>query len=452
MKKFRNLRPKIHYTPPNMWMNDPNGMYYENGNYHLFYQKDPTDVVVKGNLHWGHAVSRDLISWEEQPIALFPDELGVIFSGSCVYDSMNMSGYGSEENPAVIAMFTSHGECEQQSIAYSTDQVHFEKSYCNPVITNPGLTDFRDPKMFYNEKKGGYTAVLAATDKADFYFTRNFKDWEKTGEFTIKEDFVHGIWECPDMIKMDFNGEEKWVFILSTTAPAEEDGAKTHYFIGDFDGDKFILTQKLNEARYVDFCRDNYAGVSFQNCERPIFMSWAMNWAYAFAVQTGDNYNGQMTLARELKLDEVDGEIVLKSKPLGLEKYSSTAIETGAVTHLTEDTFVVTLNGCGNCEIVLTNEIGEELKFGIYEEEIVLNREKAGDTDFNDVFKSKAFSIAKMKRPSSDEYDITLIFDVSILEVFAFDGIVAGSATVYPQKPYTKMTVSGDVNIKIYYI
>ena len=205
MMKKRDYRPKIHFSPEKGWMNDPNGMVYVDGVYHFFYQKYPYDTSW-GPMHWGHATSRDLIHWEHQPIALYPDELGFIFSGSAVYDTQNSSEYGTNENPPIIAIYTSHHKdgLEQQSIAYSNDKGrHFEKSYLNPVIKNPGISDFRDPKAFWNPVRRCWSLVLAAQDRVFFYASQDMKNWEKTGEFGPEGNHVKGVWECPDLFEID---------------------------------------------------------------------------------------------------------------------------------------------------------------------------------------------------------------------------------------------------------
>ena len=201
----RDFRPNIHFTPEKNWNNDPNGLIYIDGIWHLYYQHNPNDVVW-GPMHWGHAVSKDLIHWEHQPIALYPDELGFIFSGSAVYDTQNSSEYGTNENPPIIAIYTSHHKdgLEQQSIAYSNDKGrHFEKSYLNPVIKNPGISDFRDPKAFWNPVRRCWSLVLAAQDRVFFYASQDMKNWEKTGEFGPEGNHVKGVWECPDLFEID---------------------------------------------------------------------------------------------------------------------------------------------------------------------------------------------------------------------------------------------------------
>lgn len=226
MMKKRDYRPKIHFSPEKGWMNDPNGMVYVDGEYHFFYQKYPYDTSW-GPMHWGHATSRDLIHWEHQPIALYPDELGFIFSGSAVYDTQNSSEYGTNENPPIIAIYTSHHKdgLEQQSIAYSNDKGrHFEKSYLNPVIKNPGISDFRDPKAFWNPVRRCWSLVLAAQDRVFFYASQNMKNWEKTGEFGPEGNHAKGVWECPDLFPIEYKGKNVYGSVKRITTLTDAEG------------------------------------------------------------------------------------------------------------------------------------------------------------------------------------------------------------------------------------
>ncbi len=285
----RDYRPKVHFTPPAMWINDPNGMVYVDGVYHLFYQHYPEDTVW-GPMHWGHAISGDLLHWEHLPIALYPDELGYIFSGSCVYDYQNTSGLGAEGKAPLVALYTSHDgttQTEHQSMAYSKDYVHFEKYCNNPVISNPGIKDFRDPKVFRNPELDCWSMVLAATDRVNFYCSGDLKSWEKTGEFLIGHNGIKGICECPDCFPVKTEEGIKWILIINMIVETENKMAnvhKTQYFIGTFDGRAFIETEKAEGPLWLNYGPDHYAGVTFQNMDRPVLMGWANNWAYGGAV------------------------------------------------------------------------------------------------------------------------------------------------------------------------
>ncbi len=245
-------RPRYHFTPPAKWMNDPNGMVYYDGEYHLFYQHYP-DGVVWGPMHWGHAVSTDLVNWQHLPIALYPDSLGYIFSGSAVVDWNNTSGLGKDGKPPMVAIFTHHDpvgaqkgrqDFQVQSIAYSNDRGRTWIKYAgNPVVKNPGIRDFRDPKVIRDEVRGQWVMVFAAWDHVKFYTSPNLIDWKHASDFGRKWGTHAGVWECPDIFPMnvDGTGELKWVLLVSINPGGPNGGSGTQYFVGDFDGEKFTL-------------------------------------------------------------------------------------------------------------------------------------------------------------------------------------------------------------------
>lgn len=449
-KGSRNYRPNIHFTPPAMWTNDPNGMVYVNGIYHLFYQHYP-EAPNWGPMHWGHAVSRDLLHWKHMPIALYPDELGMIFSGSCVYDRENTSGYGTKEKPPIVAVYTNHGRhgLEQQSIAYSTDGIHFEKSYQNPVIPNPGISDFRDPKAFYNPVKNCWSLVLAAGDRVHFYKSEDLKRWEKTGEFGPEGNLASGVWECPDLFQVEAeDGRKLWVLIVSMTTTTEDGRCRTQYFLGDFDGDKFILKQEEKEPLWIDFGFDNYAGVTFQNLEGPLFLGWAMNWGYANETPTGE-YCGQMTLARSLRAVKTEKGYRLAASFAGLEKYQHSAYPVNHMQRLCTDTFGMKVTGTK--KITLSNALGQKLVIQVTEDEVFVDRTHAGEHAFHEQFQMPQYCSVRIPRMKQDG-KMELIFDVSVLEVLADDGLIPVSMVAYPEAPYDQVLLEGSGNVEIYEI
>lgn len=449
-KGSRNYRPNIHFTPPAMWTNDPNGMVYVNGIYHLFYQHYP-EAPNWGPMHWGHAVSRDLLHWKHMPIALYPDELGMIFSGSCVYDRENTSGYGTKEKPPIVAVYTNHGRhgLEQQSIAYSTDGIHFEKSYQNPVIPNPGISDFRDPKAFYNPVKNCWSLVLAAGDRVHFYKSEDLKRWEKTGEFGPEGNLASGVWECPDLFQVEAeDGRKLWVLIVSMTTTTEDGRCRTQYFLGDFDGDKFIQQQKEEEPLWIDFGFDNYAGVTFQNLEQPLFLGWAMNWGYANETPTGE-YCGQMTLARSLRAVKTEKGYRLAASFAGLEKYQHSAYPVNHMQRLCTDTFGMKVTGTK--KITLSNALGQKLVIQVTEDEVFVDRTHAGEHAFHEQFQMPQYCSVRIPRMKQDG-KMELIFDVSVLEVLADDGLIPVSMVAYPEAPYDQVLLEGSGNVEIYEI
>lgn len=238
-------RPAYHFTPAAHWMNDPNGMVYYQGTYHLFFQYYP-DGMVWGPMHWGHATSPDLVSWKEQPIALYPDKLGMIFSGSAVVDVNNTAGFGKN---AMVAIFTHHNSEEEkkgqnkheyQSLAYSLDAGKTWKKYeGNPVLPNPGIADFRDPKVSWYEAGKKWVMTLATKDRITFYSSSNLKNWTKESEFGEKLGAHGGVWECPDLFPMTLNGKTHWVLIVNLNPGGPNGGSGTQYFVGNFDGKYF---------------------------------------------------------------------------------------------------------------------------------------------------------------------------------------------------------------------
>ncbi|MCR5272303.1 MAG: glycoside hydrolase family 32 protein [Lachnospiraceae bacterium] len=310
------MRNSYHFSPAKGWINDPNGTVYVDGEYHLFYQYYPNDIVW-GPMHWGHATSRDLMNWQEREIALAPDENGFIFSGSAVIDTDNLSGFGTKEKPAMILMYTNHdpnGNVERQSIAYSTDYVHFTKYEGNPVIDNDPKSDgykkdFRDPKMFKNEYLGGYSVVFASGSMIEFYHTNDFKNWEKTGEFYPGENGgFDDLCECPDLLEFDCEGEKKYVLTMSCNIDDENKNREhmkffMQYFVGQFDGKCFVADSDMKERGplYIDYGPDNYAAVSFSNHKDNVLIGWAENWCYINDIPEKE-YRGAMTLPRKVSL------------------------------------------------------------------------------------------------------------------------------------------------------
>jgi len=287
-KKYysEKYRPQYHFSPDSMWMNDPNGMVYYEGEYHLFYQYYP-DSNVWGPMHWGHAISPDMVHWEHLPIALYPDDYGYIFSGSAVVDEQNTSGFGETGEAPLVAIFTYHdpvgaanGEIDYQNqgLAYSNDKGRTWKKYEEPVLKNPGIIDFRDPKVSWRREFNKWIMTLAVHDHIEFYSSSNLIDWAKTGEFG-KETGAHGgVWECPDLfpIKIDGSDEIHWVLLVSINPGGPHGGSATQYFIGDFDGSTFTSSQ--NEIKWLDQGSDNYAGVTWSGIPdsdgRILFLGW----------------------------------------------------------------------------------------------------------------------------------------------------------------------------------
>jgi fructan beta-fructosidase len=310
-------RPGYHFTPPVSWMNDPNGLVYYDGEYHLFYQYHPASSSV-GPMHWGHAVSRDLLHWQHLPIALYPDENGLIFSGSAVVDWFNTAGFGKE---ALVAVFTHHAHYfESQCLAYSTDKGRTWTKYSgNPVLTPPPDTlDFRDPKVFWHEA-GYWVMLLAAGNTILFYTSSNLVDWRPSGSFGVGYDSTGSVWETPDLFQLpvDHSSEIRWVLTVGVSSGGPAGGSATQYFIGQFDGKIFTSENPRDTILWADFGADFYASQSWNDEPngRRILLAWLSNWQYAALTPTS-TWRGAFSLPRELALTAAAGGIRLVQQPI----------------------------------------------------------------------------------------------------------------------------------------
>jgi fructan beta-fructosidase len=464
-------RPQFHFSPPANWMNDPNGMVFHNGEYHLFYQYYPNDTVW-GPMHWGHAVSKDLIRWENLPVALAPDKLGYIFSGSAVLDKKNSSGFGTKNNPPLVAMFTYHlmeGEkagrkdFQYQGIAYSTDNGrNWTKYDKNPVIPNTeNIKDFRDTKVFWNEKLNSWSVVFAVGDHVRFYSSPNLKDWTMTGDFGKSDGSHGGVWECPDLFPLKINGKTKWVLLLSINPGGFNGGSATQYFIGDFDGKTFKNDNPPNEVLWLDYGRDNYAGVTWANApkNRRIFLGWMSNWDYAQKVPT-EKWRSAMTLPRELSLRETEKGLRVVQTPvkesqklrngqfLSVKNYElnkELSIGDGK-SSLVEMELEIDLAKIFAKEfgIELSNSKGEtyRISYNVETRKFTSDRTNSGKKDFSDLFgKNKHFAerLSQNKR-----LKLHLFFDKASAEMFADDGEIAMTDIFFPTEDFTKFKIYAD--------
>ena len=303
-------RPSYHFTPLYGWMNDPNGMVYKDGEYHLYFQYNPYGSKW-GNMHWGHAVSKDLVHWEHLDPAIARDPVGHIFSGSSVVDKKNTAGFGKD---AIIAIYTNNSvnHDEIQCIAYSNDNGRtFTKYEGNPVLTPfDGLKDFRDPKVFWYEKGKCWYMIVSADKETRFYKSKNLKKWTYVSAFGKGMGQQPCQYECPDFFQLPVNGDKKkmkWVMTMNINPGCWFGGSATEYFVGDFDGKKFTCPD-ANEVKWLDWGKDHYATVTFSNTgDRVLGITWMSNWQYANLTPFKQN-RGANGLPRELKLYEKNGK------------------------------------------------------------------------------------------------------------------------------------------------
>jgi len=462
-------RPQFHFSPKEHWMNDPNGMVYYKGVYHLFYQYYPKGTVW-GPMHWGHATTKDFFHWQEKPIALFPDSLGYIFSGSIVADEKNTSGLGKNGKVPLVAIFTHHdpkleakkvNTFQNQSIAYSLDEGNtWEKYLGNPVLPNPGITDFRDPKVMWYEAGKKWIMTLATKDRITFYSSKNLKEWKKESEFGNNLGAHGGVWECPDLFTMEHNGKTVWVLLVSINPGGPNGGSATQYFTGNFDGSTFIPNSKAE--KWLDYGTDNYAGVTWSNTgKRKIFIGWMNNWQYANQVPT-KKWRGAATIARDLVLDQIAGDFYVRSVPVkemnsylkSVSKKQSLMlnkeIDLSAYTKDLNGRLKLdfTFNTLNSMEIALSNKEGEKLLVG-YDSKTKtysIDRTNSGASDFEKGFAKKhtAPRIAK-----SESGKISLILDVASAELFADDGLTVMTDIFFPDSPIDRMKITGEGKQKL---
>ena len=446
-------RPAYHFTPAAHWMNDPNGMVFYQGTYHLFFQYYPGGMTW-GPLHWGHATSPEMLRWQEQPVALAPDSLGYIFSGSAVVDENNTAGFGKN---ALVAIFTHHdprgakagtAKFQNQSLAYSLDAGKTWTKYArNPVLKNPGIKDFRDPKVSWNEQAGKWLMTLATLDRITFYSSPNLRDWTRESEFGEKLGAHGGVWECPDLFPLTLNGQTHWVLLVNINPGGPNGGSATQYFVGQFDGHRF--TPQDARTRWADYGPDEYAGVTFANtAPRRVFLGWMSNWEYANQVPTSP-WRSAMTIPRELGLRQQGPEILLTMTPAReLSKLAAapTVLKNVAVKapvdlsrlRVPSGKFRLDLktNQLAGFELVLANAAGEELVLGFdrAKNQYFIDRGKAGQTGFNPKFAGRH---AAPRLATAAPADLTLYFDAASVELFADGGLTTMTGIFFPSKPLT---------------
>jgi fructan beta-fructosidase len=452
-------RPQFHFTPPVGWMNDPNGLVYDEGEYHLFYQYIPDSIEQDGDkMHWGHAVSADLLHWEHLPVALAPDALGAIWSGSVVVDVHNTSGWQSGAEKALVAIFTHQGSGgQQQSVAYSRDRGRtWQKYEGNPVIPNPGVRDFRDPNVVWHEPTGQWVMVLSGGDRAIFYTSPDLKRWSQASEFGPGQGARGGVWECPALLAMAVDGDrqrQKWVLVVSVGGSAPNGGSGTEYFIGDFDGRNFTNDFPPNTAHWLDYGRDNYAGIAFAQTadERRILMGWLSNWSYAKRVPTSP-WRGAMTIPREVKLVTGQGGMLqLVGQPAPeLQSLREAQVQIGdvrlaaghsfpEVDQILNGAFEIEIEvGCGAATewgLVLGNRAGEATIIGydIEGRRLFVNRQYSGAIDFSADFAGYLHP-AKLL-PAGDKVKLRIFVDWSSVEVIAAGGRVWLTELIFPSSP-----------------
>lgn len=453
-------RPLFHHTPAYGWMNDPNGMFYLDGTWHLCYQYNPYGSMW-GNMNWGHSTSTDLVHWQQQPIAIQPDGLGTIFSGSCVVDKDNTAGFGQN---AVIAIYTSAGATQMQSLAYSTDGGKTFTPYKhNPIITSD--KECRDPHMFWHEKSGRWVMILAAALEKEMwiYSSPDLVHWTKESAFGKGYGAQEGVWECPDLFELpvpDEPGRTKWVLICNINPGGIYGGSATQYFVGDFDGKTFTCDSDPSVTKWLDWGKDHYAAVSWSNApqNRRTVVAWMSNWQYANNVPT-QQYRSANSLPRELSLyDGGDGQLYVACTPSPEVEslrngqpavYSFSAKKEEVVKQLpaaNDGVCEIDLTlGTGSADqvyITLANDAGEKviMTYDLKQHTFAMDRKQSGLSDFSVDFPATTTAPA----PQGSFQHLRLFIDRCSIEAFEGEGRFAMTYLVFPTKPYSTISVSTD--------
>ena len=496
-------RPSYHHTPSYGWMNDPNGMFYKDGVYHLCYQYNPYGSKW-GNMHWGHAISRDLIHWKEVEPTIARDPMGHIFSGSAVIDKEGTAKYGKD---AIVALYTSASDKngQIQCMAYSTDGGYtFHKYPGNPVLTPfDGLKDFRDPKVFWYAPLKKWYMIVSADKEMRFYSSPNLRDWTYVSAFGQGYGAQPNQFECPDFFQLPVDGnpnKKKWVMIVNINPGCLFGGSATEYFIGDFDGKNFVCDSKPSVAKFLDYGKDHYATVTFSGVQdRVLGIAWMSNWQYA-NVTPIRQYRGANTLPREFKLfTGKDGQIYMSSNVVpevaGLRKtfkrLPDLVIAQGKdsknLSSSKENAFEmemdVTPGDAAKTGFILYNEKGEKVNiyFDMKAGRLVMDRTESGRTKFGEKAEDhkieKEFDLhehREIKEPfrklnsvnykndfalgtwaplslcDSKTYHLDVFVDKCSIEIFVNGGRIAMTNLVFPTQPYTSVKFYSDGNKAAY--
>ena len=419
------FRPQYHHAPQYGWMNDPNGMFYKDGVFHLYYQYNPYGSQWE-NMTWGHSTSTDLIHWMAQPIAIEPDALGAVFSGSCVVD---------KRNNQVVAMYTSAGKAQTQSIAFSKDNGQtFEKFSGNPVLVSTE-EDFRDPKVFWNPKIQKWNLILAVGQEMRIYTSTDLKSWNYESSFGKELGCHDGVWECPDLMKLQVRGtdKQKWLLICNINPGGPFGGSATQYFVGDFDGHQFTCEHK--DTRWMDYGKDHYATVTFDNAPdgRRIALAWMSNWQYANQVPT-KQFRSANSLPRDLDLFEYEGQTYC-----GVTPSRELSALRGKVTKKLPQACEIVVDVKGTTDITLSNTLGEQ---------VVMHYDAAKRTFSMDRTRSyasfsEAFPCVTTAPVYGDIHQLRIFVDNCSIEAFDAEGRLAMTNLIFPNEPYSTLKITG---------
>lgn len=446
-------RPQYHLSPETGNMSDPNGMVYFEGEYHQFYQNSG---------QWGHAVSRDLIHWEHLPVALARDSLGEIWSGSAVVDTKDTSGFFGGK-AGLVEIFTHFkGGLQSQSIAYSTDKGRTWTKYDgNPVIPNPGLKDFRDPKVIWHEQTKSWVMVVSADNRVQFYTSPDLKTWKLASEFGSDQGSHAAVWECPDLFELPVEGTKtkKWVLAVSIGSNNTTKGSTAQYFVGTFDGHTFKNDNPASDVLWTDYGKDFYAAVSYSDIPakdgRRIWLGWMSNWRYPFSMPTGA-WKGNMSIPRELRLRNIPDQGLrliqepikelqkLRGEEVTVEKQQLTSAGNpfdslkGTAYELNSE-LTVQPNSLIEFQLRKGTDQATKVSYDAKAEKLTIDRTNSGITSFEKGFAEQMLATLKLK---DGKLKLRFFVDESSLEVFANDGEAVVSSLIFPDSTSNRLELA----------
>lgn len=448
------FKPIYHFSPDYGWMNDPNGMVYHNGVFHLCFQYNPYGSTWE-NMSWGHATTKDLITWKHEADALHGDGFGGMFSGGAVVDKCNTAGFGKD---AIIAFYTNAGVGQIQCIAYSLDNGKTFTKYANNPILTSEVADFRDPKVFWHDDTSRWVMILAVDQHMEIYSSKNLLEWSYQSSFGKGEGAHGGVWECPDLVELPIEGtdQKKWVLICNINPGGPFGGSATQYFVGDFDGKKFT-NDSPSATKWMDFGKDFYATVTWANApeNRCIALGWMSNWQYANQVPT-KQFRSATSIPRDLILFRENKEVYLKSyiakELVSFLKPKDTVKEIRVNSeYVMKDIFLgqekaykltvkIANNDADEVGIVLFNDNNEEVTLlcDLRKREFSMSRSKSGITNFDP---SETFSHDTMSPiyGGTEELVLELLVDTCSIEIFGNGGKFTMTNLVFPQEPYNNI-------------
>ncbi len=447
------LRPLLHFTPPRNFMNDPNGLVFYKGEYHLFYQYNPKGTVW-GHMSWGHAVSADMLTWKHLPVAMTEENGIMVFSGSAVVDHANSSGFCKTQDgdaSCLVAIYTGHGHGKQtQDLAYSNDRGRTWTKYKGNPVIDLGLENFRDPKVFWHEptKRWIMVTVLADQHKVRFFGSRDLKAWETLSDFG-PAGATGGVWECPDLFELPVDGsasEKRWVLDVDINPGGRAGGSGGQYFVGTFDGTRFVNDNPAEQTLWVDYGKDFYATTSFDSIPaadgRRIWMGWISNWLYANEEPTR-KWRGAQSLPREVGLRRMPEGVRLVQAPVReiVTRRSSAPVAVNSAAPLpaaADIEFIATRGDWREAGVRLFNQKGESLSLGIAADplEVFVDRTQARSAPSHKEYPGRHSGPVRWR---DERVTLRVVYDRSVVEIFVNDGEAVVTERFYPATPFTSI-------------